>query len=226
MPGSQPGDRGSNPLGGTYGTDDNARDTPVILQKTIYHAFSNFQSNLHTQISCESRQIEVHAGVLKMNRITYKLWFLSTSVILSFLLHPDVFCETGEANRWNIQGYALKNIAPQKKSKSNSVIIMGAFASTDEPTTEPIPLTYEFSTFSKFYVGVVIVNPSDKDKNITVTFELSGIRNGKENAEFTIPGKSTFLAYIDDTLGRMGFYTYKIGIKNLNSATITLMLTE
>jgi hypothetical protein len=75
-------------------------------------------------------------------------------------------------------------------------------------------------------VGIVIINTSDRDKDVTVTFELSGIRSGKEDAEFTIPGESTFLAYIDDTLGRPGFYTYKAGIKNVGSSKITLMLTE
>lgn len=166
------------------------------------------------------------ARICERKRIPYKTFFISISVILSFFLQPEVFCKTGEESRWNIQGYALKNIAPKKNSKPDAMVIMGAFASVDEPTTEPVLLTYEFPTFSRFYVGIVIVNTSAKDKDVTIIFELSGLRSGKEDAEFTIPGESTFIAYIDDTLGRTGFYTYKIGIKNLNSSKITLMLTE
>ncbi|TVM00500.1 MAG: hypothetical protein CV087_14140 [Candidatus Brocadia sp. WS118] len=168
----------------------------------------------------------MHAKIWKTKRIPCKTFFLSISVILSFLLHPEVFCKPREESRWNIQGYALKNMAPKKNSKSDAIVIMGAFASVDEPTTELIPLTYEYPTFSRFYVGIVIMNTSDKDKDVTVTFELFGIRSGKEDAEFTIPGESTFLAYIDDTLGRAGFYTYKIGLKNLDSSKITLRMTE
>jgi hypothetical protein len=137
-----------------------------------------------------------------------------------------VFGKTGGESRWNIQGYAFKNNAISKKTKSNALVVMGAFATAEEPTTEPIPLTHKYPTFSRFYVGVVIVNNSDRDKDVTVTFELFGIRSGKEEAEFTIPGKSTFLAYIDDTLGRAGFYTYRAGLKNSESSKITLMLED
>lgn len=168
----------------------------------------------------------MHARIWKTKHIPCKSFFLTISVILSFLLQPEVFCKTGEGSRWNIQGYALKNVAPKKNSKSDALVILGAFASVNEPTTEPVLLTYEFPTFSRFYVGTVIVNTSDKDKDVTITFELSGLRSGKEDAAFTIPRESTFFAYIDDTLGRTGFYTYKIGIKNQNSSKITLMLTE
>lgn len=168
----------------------------------------------------------MHARFWKTKRTPYKILFLSISVVLSFWLQSEVLGKTGEEPHWNIQGYAFKNSAPQKNSKSGALVIMGTFSSVDEPTTEPILLTYEFPTFSRFYVGIVIVNTHAKDKDVTVTFELSGLRSGKEDAEFTIPGESTFLAYIDDTLGRPGFYTYKIGIKNLNSSKITLMLTE
>ncbi len=131
-----------------------------------------------------------------------------------------------EASRWNIQGYARKNTATVKSTKTDSMVVMGAFATAEEPTAEPIPLLYEYPTFSRFYVGIVIINNSDRDKDVTVTFELSGLRSGKENAEFAVPGESTFLAYIDDTLGRPGFYTYKIGVKNSGSSRITLMLTD
>jgi hypothetical protein len=137
-----------------------------------------------------------------------------------------VFSKTDEEPRWNIRGYALKNTANIKNTKSDSLVVMGAFATADEPTTEPIPLKHEYSTFSRFYVGIVIVNTSDRDKDATVTFELSGLRSGKEDAKFTIPGESTFLAYIDDTLGRPGFYTYKVGIKNSGNSKITVMLGE
>lgn len=140
-------------------------------------------------------------------------------------MHPMTFGKTQKETLWNIRGYAIRNTIV-KSTRSEPMAVLGAFATTEEPTTEPIPLTYEYPTFTKFYVGIVIINMSDRDKDVTVTFELSGIRSGKEDAEFTIPGESTFLAYIDDTLGRPGFYTYKAGIKNGGSSKITLMLTE
>lgn len=159
-----------------------------------------------------------------------KLWisrvfFLSISILILLAMQSEVFSKTSKKPRWEIQGYAFKN-TNTKSTKSNSLAVMGAFATSDEPTTEPIPLKFVFPTFSKYYVGIVIVNNSSADKDVTVTFELFGIRNGKEDAEFTVPGESTFLAYIDDTLGRPGFYTYKVGIKNLGSSKITLMLED
>jgi len=154
-----------------------------------------------------------------------KAFFLSIPILILFSIQSEVFSKTGEEFRWKIQGYAFKN-ANVKSTKSRSITVMGAFATSDEPTEEPIPLKFEFPTFSKYYVGIVIINNSSADKDVTVTFELFGSRNGKEDAEFTVPGESTFLAYIDDTLGRPGFYTYKVGIKDLGSSKITLMLTK
>ena len=161
-------------------------------------------------------------------RITHarrKVFLLSMLILLLFPMNPIAFGKTQKETLWNIRGYAIRN-SIIKSSQSDPIVVMGAFATAEEPTTEPIPLTYEYPTFSKFYVGIVVINTSDRDKDVTVTFELSGIRSGKEDAEFTIPGESTFLAYIDDTLGRPGFYTYKTGIKNVGSSKITLMLTE
>lgn len=168
----------------------------------------------------------MHKRIWKTKRVPYKVFLLSISVLFLLSLQSEVFSKTGKESRWNIQGYALKNTANTKNTKSDSLVVMGAFATTDEPTTEPIPLKYEYSTFSRFYVGIVIVNNSDRDKDVTVTFELSGLRSGKEDAEFTIPRETTFLAYIDDTLGRPGFYTYKVGVKNSGSSKITLMLED
>lgn len=168
----------------------------------------------------------MHKRIWKTKRAPFKVFLLSFSAFILFSLQSEVFSKTSEESRWNIQGYALKNTANIKNTQSDSLVVMGAFATADEPTAEPIPLKYEYPTFSRFYVGIVIVNNSNRDKDVTVTFELSGIRNGKEDAAFTIPGESTFLAYIDDTLGRSGFYTYKVGIKNSGSSKITLMLTE
>lgn len=168
----------------------------------------------------------MHERIWKTKRAPYKVFLLSISVLFLFSLQSEVFSKTGEGSRWNIQGYALKNTAISKNTKSDSLVVMGAFATSDEPTAEPIPLKYEYPTFSRFYIGIVIVNNSDRDKDVIVTFELSGIRSGKEDAEFTIPGESTFLAYIDDTLGRPGFYTYKVGVKNSGSSKITLMLED
>ncbi|MBE7444620.1 MAG: hypothetical protein HS132_05010 [Planctomycetia bacterium] len=156
---------------------------------------------------------------------------LCTSILVSMLIlffspmEPRVFGETQKETLWNIRGHAIRNTIT-KSSQSKPMVIMGAFSTTEEPTTEPIPLTYEYPTFSKFYVGIVVINTGERDKDITVTFELSGIRSGKEDAEFTIPRESTFLAYINDTLARPGFYTYKASIKNVGSSKITLMLTE
>lgn len=168
----------------------------------------------------------MHKRIWKTKHVLYRVFLLSISFVFLCSLQSEVFSKTDGESRWNIRGYALKNTAAIKSTKSGSMVVMGAFATAEEPTAEPIPLIFEFPTFSRFYVGIVIINNSDKDKDVTVTFELSGIRNGKENAEFTVPEESTFLAYIDDTLGRTGFYTYKIGIKNVGSSNITLMLTE
>lgn len=161
----------------------------------------------------------------KINHARYKVFFVSMLILLLFPIEPIAFSKTQEEPLWNIRGYAMRN-SSTNSSQSDPMVVMGAFATAEEPTTEPIPLTYQYPTFSKFYVGIVIINTRDKDKDVKVTFELSGIRTGKEDAEFTIPGESTFLAYIDDTLGRPGFYTYKVGIKNVGSSKINLMLTE
>lgn len=162
---------------------------------------------------------------VKIHRVLCKVFLLSMLISLSCPMHPMTFGKTQKETLWNIRGYAIRNTII-KSTRSEPMAVLGAFATTEEPTTEPIPLTYEYPTFTKFYVGVVIINTSDRDKDVKVTFELSGIRSGKEDAEFTIPGESTFLAFIDDTLGRPGFYTYKAGIKNGGSSKITLMLTE
>ncbi|MDN3513398.1 MAG: hypothetical protein NG747_03245 [Candidatus Brocadia sp.] len=154
-----------------------------------------------------------------------KAIILSIPFLILLSIQSAVFSKTGDESLWRIQGYALKN-ANVKTTKSNTITVMGTFATSEEPTTIPVPLAFEFPTFSKFYVGVAIINTSSSDKDVTVTFALSGARSGKEDAEFTVPGGSTFLAYIDDTLGRPGFYVYKVGVKDLGSSKITLMLTE
>lgn len=168
----------------------------------------------------------MHKRARSAVRALYKVFWGSIFVVFLCSLQSEVFGKTGEEFRWNIHGYARKNTAALKSAKSDSMVVMGAFATAEEPTTEPIPLVYEYPTFSRFYVGIAIINNSDRDKDVTVTFELSGLRSGKEDAEFTVPGESTFLAYIDDTLGRPGFYTYKIGVKNSGSSKITVMLTD
>ncbi len=168
----------------------------------------------------------MYKRIWKTKRASFKVFLLSISVLFLFSLQSEVFGKIGKGSRWNIRGYAIKNVAISKNTKSDFLVVMGAFATSDEPTAEPIPLKYEYPTFSRFYVGIVIVNNSNRDKDVTVTFELSGIRSGKEDAEFTIPRESTFLAYIDDTLGRPGFYTYKVGVKNSGSSKITLMMED
>ncbi len=168
----------------------------------------------------------MHKRFWKTIRVPYKVLLLSIAVVFLSSVQSEVFSKIDEASRWNIQGYARKNTATIKNAKADSLVVMGAFATAEEPTTEPISLIYEYPTFSRFYVGIVIVNTSDRDKDATVVFGLSGLRSGKEEVVFTIPGESTFLAYIDDTLGRPGFYTYKVGVKNLGSSKITLMLED
>jgi hypothetical protein len=52
-----------------------------------------------------------------------------------------------------IQGCAIRNTDSNKKyAASSDIVLMGAFASSDEPTIQPIPLKFEYTTFDKFYV--------------------------------------------------------------------------
>lgn len=158
-------------------------------------------------------------------------WFTVFLLIFPLLvlssIQSAVFSKAYDEPLGKIQGYAFRNTnGNEKYAKSNNIVLMGAFASSDEPTTQPIPLKFEYTTFDKFYVGVVIVNNSGKDKDVTVIFELSGQRSGKEEEYFTIPADYTYFAYIYDGLSRPGFYTYKISAKGAGSAKIKLLFTE
>lgn len=68
---------------------------------------------------------------------------------------------------------------------------MGGFTTSDEPTLLPISLKFEYTTYKEFYMGIVIINDSGEDKDVTVRFELSGPGNGKEEEDITIPADYT-----------------------------------
>lgn len=159
-------------------------------------------------------------------------WFRAFLLFFPFLIlssiQPDVSSKTYDEPMGKILGYAIRNTNNNGKyaSSSSDIVLMGAFASSDEPTTQPISLKFEYTTFDKFYVGVVIINNSGADKDVTVIFELSGPRSGKEEEDFTIPADYTYFAYIYDGLSRPGFYTYKISVKGAGSAKIKLLFTE
>lgn len=127
-----------------------------------------------------------------------------------------------------IQGFAIGHETSSKYAKADSLYIMGAFATSDDPTTltQSIPLKFDYKVFDKFYVGVAITNDSGNDYDVTVTFEISGPRNGKEEDYFTIPADSTYYAYIYDSQSRPGFYSYKMAVEKAGSAKIKLQFSE
>ena len=158
-------------------------------------------------------------------------WFMVFLLFFPFLIlssiQPEVFSKAYDESMGKIQGYAIRNTdSNEKYATSSDIVLMGAFASSDEPTTQPISLKFEYTTFDEFYVGVAIINNSGKDKDVTVIFKLSGQRSGEEKEGFTIPADYTYFAYIYDGLSRPGFYTYKISVKGAGSAKIKLLFTE
>ena len=53
---------------------------------------------------------------------------------------PEVFSKAYDEPLGKIQGYAIRNTnGSEKYAKSSNIVLMGAFASSDEPTTQPIP---------------------------------------------------------------------------------------
>lgn len=168
----------------------------------------------------------MHNGTTKTKCMIYKSFLLFIPILILFSVQPEVFSKIQKESLGEIQGYAIRNTNTYKKAKTDNVVVMGAFASTEEPTTQPIPIKFKYITFENFYMGIAIINTADRDKDVTVTFELSGPRGGTEDADFTIPADSTYFAYIEDILGRPGFYTFKGGIKGVGSSKIKLLLTE
>jgi len=158
-------------------------------------------------------------------------WFRAFLLFFPFLIlsliQPEAFSKTYNEPLGEIQWYAVRNEnSGGKYAKSSNIKLMGAFASSDEPTTQPISLKFEYTVSDKLYVGVAIVNDSGEDKDITVIFDVFGPRSGKEEEDFTIPADYTYFAYIYESPYRPGFYTYKISVKGAGSAKIKLLFTE
>ena len=160
-----------------------------------------------------------------------KRWFMaflffSTFLILS-LIQPEAFSKTYNEPLGEIQWYAVRNDnSAGKYAKSSSIKLMGAFASSSEPGSIPISLEFEYTAYKELYMGIVIVNDSGEDKDVTVRFEVSGQRSGKEEEDITIPADFTYIAYIKDIFGRTGFYTFKGSIKDVGSSKITMSVME
>lgn len=158
-------------------------------------------------------------------------WFTVFLLVFPFLIlssmQPEVFSKAYDEPLGKIQGFAVKNDnSAGKYAKSSSIKLMGAFASSSEPASMPISLEFEYTTYKELYMGIVIVNDSGEDKDVTVRFELSGPRSGKEEEDITIPADFTYIAYIKDIFGRTGFYTFKGSIKDVGSSKITMSVTE
>ncbi len=157
----------------------------------------------------------------------HKIFLFSIPVLTSFFLQSTLlFGEIQEGSLTKIQGYAIHNTDNKKNAKGDIIKLMGAFATSDLPVSQPISLKFEYTTFEKLYMGVVIINYSGNDKDVTVTFRLSGPRGGVEKEVITIPASSTYYAYIYDTLGRPGFYTFQGGVKDIGSLKVTMLFTE
>ncbi len=157
----------------------------------------------------------------------YRILFLSAPILILFFLQPSLaLSKTYNGTLSKIQGYAVPHTGNKKYAKKDIIKLMGAFATLDIPTAQPISLKFEYTTFDKLYMGIAIVNYSGDDKDVTVTFELSGPRGGIETEDVTVPAASTYYAYIYDTLGRPGFYTFRGSVKDVGTSKITLFFTE
>jgi len=142
-------------------------------------------------------------------------------------IQSEVFSKAYDEPLGKIQGHAVRNAnSNEKYAKAGDIILMGAFATSDEPTSLPISLEFEFSTYKEFYMGIVIINDSGDDKDITVRFELTGPRNGKEEEDITVLANFTYIAYIKDIFGRPDLYTFKGSIKDVGSSKIKMLFTE
>lgn len=158
-------------------------------------------------------------------------WFMVFLLFFPFLilssLQQEAFSKTHGESLGKIQWHAVRNTnSNEKYAKAGDVVLMGAFATSSEPTLLPISLEFEFSTYEDFYMGIVIINDSGDDKDITVRFELSGPRSGKEEEDITVPANFTYIAYIKDILGRPDLYTFKGSIKDVGSAKLKMLFTE
>ena len=151
------------------------------------------------------------------------MWFRAFLLVFPFLIlssiRHEAFGKTHDDPLGKIQWHAVRNAnSNEKYAKAGDIILMGAFATSDEPTSLPISLEFEFSTYKEFYMGIVIINDSGDDKDITVRFELTGPRNGKEEEDITVLANFTYIAYIKDIFGRPDLYTFKGSIKDVGSS--------
>ena len=159
------------------------------------------------------------------------MWFRAFLLVFPFLIlssiQHEAFSKTHDEPLGKIQWHAVRNAnSNEKYAKAGDIILMGAFATSDEPTSLPISLEFEFSTYKEFYMGIVIINDSGDDKDITVRFELTGPRNGKEEEDITVLANFTYIAYIKDIFGRPDLYTFKGSIKDVGSSKIKMLFTE
>ncbi|HHT9137464.1 MAG TPA: hypothetical protein ACFYEK_09510 [Candidatus Wunengus sp. YC60] len=160
-------------------------------------------------------------------------WFRAFLLFFPFLilssLQQEAFSKTHDESLGKIQWCAVRNTKSNEKyatATSSDIILMGAFATSTEPTSLPISLEFEFSTYKEFYMGIVIINDSGNDKDITARFELTGPRGGKEEEDITVPANYTYIAYIKDIFGRPDIYTFKGSIKDVGSSKIKMLFTE
>lgn len=158
-------------------------------------------------------------------------WFTVFLLFFPFLvlssLQQEAFSKTHDESLGKIQWRAVRNTnSNEKYAKAGDIVLMGAFATSDEPASLPISLEFEFSTYKEFYMGIVIINDSGDDKDITVRFELTGPRGGKEEEDITVPANFTYIAYIKDIFGRPDIYTFKGSIKDVGSSKIKMLFTE
>lgn len=159
------------------------------------------------------------------------MWFRAFLLVFPFLIlssiRHEAFGKTHDDPLGKIQWHAVRNAnSNEKYAKAGDIILMGAFATSDEPTSLPISLEFEFSTYKEFYMGIVIINDSGDDKDITVRFELTGPRGGKEEEDITVLANFTYIAYIKDIFGRPDLYTFKGSIKDVGSSKIKMLFTE
>ncbi len=162
---------------------------------------------------------------VKLRCIMYVVFLFFISTLISCFIQPSVFCAEREtADR--IKGFAVWNENTTEKTSTKNVELMGAFATSDAPSSQPIPLTFEFATFQALYMGVVIINSADKDRDVEIVFNISGPVNIREKQEITVPANTTYYAYIEDIFSRPGFYTFKGSIRGGGSSRIRVLLTE
>lgn len=163
--------------------------------------------------------------IVKLRCIIYVMFLFFISTLISCFIQPRVFCAEREtADR--IQGFAVWNENAVEKTGTKNVELMGAFATSDAPSSQPILLSFEFVTFQTLYMGVVIINSDDKDRDVEVVFDISGPVNIREKKEITVPANTTYYAYIEDIFSRPGFYTFKGSIRGGGSSKIRILLTE